>query len=141
MGSDSPLNWDNAAFELSETLGTLHDTMQVRLLPQYSKLLVNISSTQSLGLRLFEPVLLVQNPSLHLHRISLVACVIDRVRLGAFDVSLCVIEPAFVTDMEDRRQSMIGESGGEWRIRDKWVFWECAPGDVAGKTKPKGRRK
>ena len=60
------------------------------------KLLKNLGGAQSLGPRFFKPALLVPNPGLQLHRTALqVVGAVDRVRLGLFNVSLCVVEPAF----------------------------------------------
>jgi len=60
------------------------------------ELLIDIGSTRSLRPRLFEPVLLGPNPSPQLHRATQFVCVVDRVRLGLFDVSVRVLEPAFI---------------------------------------------
>jgi hypothetical protein len=38
----------------------------------------------------------VPNPGLLLHRVTQVECAIGRVRLGMFNMSLCVVEPAFI---------------------------------------------
>ena len=59
------------------------------------KLLVDIRGTQSLGPRLFEPCCLYQTLACIFITIQVV-CAIGRVRLGAFDVSACVIKPAFI---------------------------------------------
>ena len=63
--------------------------------PRSPKLVVNIDCAQSLRLRFFKSVLPVPNHDLLLHRVTQMVWAIDRVRLGAFDVRLCIVEPAF----------------------------------------------
>jgi hypothetical protein len=60
------------------------------------KLLINVGGAQSLRLGVFKSVLIVQNQGSQLHRKTEVVCAVDRVRRGVFDVSVCVVEPAFV---------------------------------------------
>ena len=61
------------------------------------KLLENFGGAQSLRRRLFEPMLLVPNPGLLLCCTAQIVGAIDRVRFGAFDVNVRIVEPAFVT--------------------------------------------
>jgi len=61
-----------------------------------SKPFKDFSRAQSLRLRLFKSVLLVQNPNLPLRRKAQEVWTVDRVRLGVFEMSVCVIEPALI---------------------------------------------
>ena len=53
-------------------------------------------SAQRLGARLFKPVLSIPNPSLLIHRPGQKVRVVDRVRFGALDVSLSILEFALL---------------------------------------------
>ena len=61
------------------------------------KIAVGVSRANTLGPRLFKPVLPIPNCGLHLHRSTQEACVMGRVRLGAFNVNLCIVGPVFTT--------------------------------------------
>ena len=95
-------------------LEELSTPLQMRRSP---KPLINIGRAQNLRSRLFEPVLVVPNLSLQFHRPTQLVCVVNRVRLGAIDVSLCVVEPAFVEKqpsqgMVDPKQAILPAERG-----------------------------
>lgn len=60
------------------------------------KIFENVRCAQKLGPRLLKTVLVIPDPSLELHRTTQTVCAIRRVRLGAFDVNICIIESASV---------------------------------------------
>ena len=60
------------------------------------ELLVDVDRAQSFRSRLFKSMLLVPISSLLLHRITQEVYTIVRVRLGVFNVGLCIVEPAFI---------------------------------------------
>ena len=60
------------------------------------ELLEYIEGVQRLGPRFFKPALLIPNPSLLMHRETQKVRVVDRVRLGMFNVRLCLLELSFV---------------------------------------------
>ena len=64
--------------------------------PRGPELLVDVSGAQSCGSRLFKSALFAPQCSLHLHSVTREVCGIDRVWLGMFNVSLCVVEPALL---------------------------------------------
>ena len=73
----------------------LPNTLHVICSPE---LLERIESTQCLGFRLFKPMLSVVKLSLQPHCASQEVCimVIDRVRLGVFNVGVRVVKPVFI---------------------------------------------
>lgn len=68
------------------------------LQPPYGpELLKDFDCAQNLGHCLFEPVLSIPNPGVQLHRTTKVECMINRVRLGLFEVRVRVVELVFIT--------------------------------------------
>ena len=51
---------------------------------------------RNLGPGFFEPALPIPEPGLQLHRATQMIGVIDRVRLGAFDLNMRIIDPVFI---------------------------------------------
>ena len=83
------------------------------------KLAVNFGRAQSLGPRVFKPVLPVQNMGLQARHTTQKVYVIDRVRLGVFEVRLRVVEPPFSAKqdrqfpMNPKQEIVPVESGGD----------------------------
>ena len=59
------------------------------------ELLINIGGMQSPGPCLFKHALVIPKASLQLHCTTQSVCATGRVRFGVFDVSVCVVKPAF----------------------------------------------
>jgi len=102
-GSQSSPDSSGVTISSSVTPEELSDIFRISCRP---KLLVHIKSAQRLGFGLFKPMLLIPKPSLQLRRASQKVCAIARVRFGAFDVSVCVIESAFLG--KHLRQGIMG---------------------------------
>ena len=73
------------------------ESSAVICVPSGPQLLKHLKRAQSFGCRVFNPVLLMINPSLQFHCETQVVCVGDHVRLGLFDVGLSIVELVFTT--------------------------------------------
>jgi hypothetical protein len=60
------------------------------------ELLEDLERVQGLRFRVFKPVLLTANISLHVHCVTHVVWIIDSVRFCLFDVGVCMAEFAFI---------------------------------------------
>ena len=67
-----------------------------------------VGSTQSLRLCLFEHALLIPNISLQFHRTTQIVQIVDCMRLGTFDVSVCIVKPIFA-ERQLRQVEMVPE--------------------------------
>jgi hypothetical protein len=60
------------------------------------ELLEDLERMQGLRFRVFKPVFLTLNISLHVHCVTHVVRIIDSVRFCLFDVGVCMVEFAFI---------------------------------------------
>jgi len=75
--------------DLPEELSSFFHTVRSPKLLEYTE------KAQCLRFRLFNHVLLIPKSSLQPRRASQKVCVVNRVRPGLFNMSVCVVEPAF----------------------------------------------
>ena len=60
------------------------------------ELLIDLERTQSLASRIFQPALLIPNPSLQFHRVTKVARIVNGVGFSLFDVGICIAKLVFI---------------------------------------------
>ena len=63
---------------------------------RHPKLLKNLECTQELDFCVFKPTLSIPDMSIRLHRAAQVEPAFSRVRLGSFDVGVCIVEIALI---------------------------------------------
>ena len=101
VARSSPSSYNPSGVARSETI---FSSVMVDLPEEFSgvfyiirgpELLEHAKSAQCLRSRLFEHMLSIPKSSLQPRRASQKICVIDRVQLGLFNMSMCVVEPSF----------------------------------------------
>lgn len=86
-------------FDIPEELSTVLHTLHNPNLP------INVDSAQCFRLCLLKPGLSIPNSSLQLHCAAQRIWVIDRVQLGMFNMSVCLVKPLF-TESQPRQGVM-----------------------------------